>query len=221
MDSPVWVYLLGWFGITVYGARIVIQWWMSEKARDVQNPAIYWVLSSIGAIILYIYGYLRQDLSILIGESISYYVYMWNLEKMGVYKKVHRITVWIQGLIPVAILLLILRNFPAFTANFLRNEDMPLMLLSYGILGQVVYEGRSIYQLVYSMKHGESCLPLGHWIMAVAGSLMIISYGFIRHDWVLVMGQFSLIFSIRNLMLSVQGLMRRKKASRGTPPQDA
>ena len=38
-------------------------------------------------------------------------------------------------------------------------------------------------------------------MLAVIGSLMIIVYGLIRHDWVLAVGQFSIFFSIRNLMI--------------------
>ena len=51
------------------------------------------------------------------------------------------------------------------------------------------------------MRRGESVLPLGHWLLAVAGSFMIIAYGLIRHDWVLVIGQFAVFFSIRNIMI--------------------
>ena len=31
MDSPLWVYLLGLAGMGIYGSRILIQWYMSEK----------------------------------------------------------------------------------------------------------------------------------------------------------------------------------------------
>ena len=40
-----------------------------------------------------------------------------------------------------------------------------------------------------------------NWVLAVIGSLMIIIYGILRHDWVLVIGQFAIVFSVRNIML--------------------
>lgn len=203
MDSPFWVYLIGFAGMVVYGLRIIIQWYISEKAHRVESPGSYWVLSSVGAIIIYIYGWLRKDFSILFGESVGYYIYMWNIKILGLYKKVPKVVIVLQALFPIAILALIIKDLPTFRQTFLNQSEMPLALLLYGMLGQFTYEIRSVYQLIYSYKLQKSVLPLGHWILAVIGSLMIISYGIIRHDWVLAIGQFSIVFSIRNLILSL------------------
>ena len=205
MDSPFWVYLIGFAGMAVYGVRILIQWYLSEKSHSVESPGIYWILSSIGAVILYVYGWLRKDFSIIFGESVGYYIYMWNIGVMGLYKKVPRIVPILQAIFPLVIIGLIIKDFPVFVDTFLHNEYVPLGLLLFGIAGQVTYEVRSIYQLVYSYRRHQSILPLGHWVLAVIGSLMIIIYGLIRHDWVLAIGQFSIFFSIRNLMLSLSG----------------
>ena len=211
MDSPVWVYLLGLAGMGIYGLRILIQWYLSEKSHQVENPGIYWVLSSIGAVVLYIYGWLRKDFSIIFGESVGYYIYMWNIGIMGLYTKVPKILVVLQALFPIVILALIVRDIPTFVETFLRNEDVPLNLLIFGVLAQFTYEIRSIYQLVYSYRRRQSYLPLGHWVLAVIGSSMIIAYGLIRHDWVLAIGQFSIVFSFRNLMISISEQRRRTR----------
>ena len=201
MDSPVWVYLIGLLGMALYGSRILVQWYLSEKANRIVNPPSYWVMSSVGAVVLYIYGWLRKDFSIIFGESVSYYIYMWNIAIMGMYKKLPRIVFWLQALFPAAIVAGMMMDWQDFSVSFFHNEDMPLMLLAFGILAQFTYEIRSVYQLVYSYRHNVSALPLGHWVLAVAGSLMIIIYGILRHDWVLVIGQFAIVFSIRNIML--------------------
>lgn len=201
MDSPFWVYLLGLAGMGIYGMRIVVQWYISEKSKRVESPGIYWILSSIGAVVLYIYGWLRKDFSIIFGESLSYYIYMWNISALGLYKKVPKAIIILQALFPVAIIALIAQDWDTFMETFLLNADVPPRLLAFGMLGQFTFEIRSLYQLVYSIHKKESVLPLGHWLLAVAGGLMIIAYGIIRHDWVLVIGQFSIFFSIRNIML--------------------
>ena len=203
MDSPFWVYLLGFAGMGIYGVRILIQWYLSEKTHTVQSPGIYWVLSSIGAVILYVYGWLRKDFSIIFGESVGYYIYMWNIGVMGLYKKVPRVLIVIQALFPVVILALIARDSHTFVETFLHNEDVPLGLLLFGVMGQFTYEMRTVYQLVYSYRRRRSFLPLGHWVLGVIGSVMIIAYGLVRHDWVLAIGQFSIVFTVRNLMLSI------------------
>ena len=103
MNSPVWVYLVGLLGMALYGSRIVVQWFLSEKAGKVVNPPSYWVMSSVGAVVLYIYGWLRKDFSIIFGESVSYYIYMWNISVMGMYRKLPRVVPWIQGLFPLVL----------------------------------------------------------------------------------------------------------------------
>ena len=214
MDSPVWVYLLGLAGMGIYGLRLLIQWYMSEKSKRVESPGIYWVLSSIGAVVLYLYGWLRKDFSIIFGESVGYYIYMWNISILGLYKRVPRFVVILQALFPLVILALIVRDLPTFSETFLHNEYVPMRLLLFGVMGQSIYELRSVYQLVYSYRRRASILPTGHWVMAVVGSVMIIIYGLIRHDWVLAIGQFSIVFSIRNLMISIASAKRISKTTK-------
>ena len=149
MNSPFWVYLLGFIGMVTYGLRILIQWYESEKAHQVKSPASYWVLSSIGAVLLYIYGWLRKDFSILFGESVGYYIYMWNIGILGLYKKVPRFLVVLQAVFPIFILALIVKDIPSFTSDFLNNAQIPKWLLIFGVTGQFVFEIRSVYQLVY------------------------------------------------------------------------
>ena len=197
--------------MAIYGTRIVVQWYLSERSHQVESPGIYWVMSSIGAIVLYIYGWLRKDFSIIFGESLSYYIYMWNIGIMGLYKRVPKVVIVVQALFPLVILALISQDFQTFVDSFLRNEAVPPKLLWFGIAGQFTYEIRSVYQLVYSMRRKESVLPLGHWLLAVVGSLMIIAYGLIRHDWVLVIGQFAIFFSIRNIMIYFSAKRRKQK----------
>lgn len=211
MDSPLWVYALGLVGMAIYGVRIVVQWYLSEKAHEVVSPGIYWIMSSIGAVVLYIYGWLRKDFSIIFGESVGYYIYMWNIAILGLYKNTPKWVFVVQALFPVVIISMMIWDLPTFTQDFLHNDNVPPKLLALGIIGQFTYEIRGVYQLVYSLRRKQSILPLGHWILAVAGSVMIIAYGLIRHDWVLVIGQFAVVFSIRNIMIYISSHRRKKK----------
>ena len=220
MDSPLWVYLIGLLGMTLHGVRILVQWYQSEKAHRIVNPISYWVMSSIGAVVLYLYGWFRKDFSIIFGDSVVYYIYMWNLYMMGGYKKVPWIVIILQALFPVVIIGMMLNDYHAFVHGFLLNENIPPKLLAFGVMGQFVYEIRSVYQLVYSYRRNESVLPLGHWILSVIGSAMIISYGVIRHDWVLVIGQFAVVFSIRNIMLHFAYAREKRREARDKTDAD-
>ena len=201
MDSPLWIYLLGLSAQLFYVGRVLVQWYLSEKHKKVESPAMFWIFSIAGSMILFCYGYLRQDLSIIIGELLSYYIYMWNIGAKGLYSKLPKVLVWAQGLFPAVIVALMLKDLPEFHASFLVNENMPTGLLVFGTLGQFTYKMRFVYQIIYSSRRGESVLPLGYWLLAVTGSRMIIVYGVIRHDWVLVAGQVGVVASVRNIMI--------------------
>jgi lipid-A-disaccharide synthase-like uncharacterized protein len=71
-----------------------------------------------------------------------------------------------------------------------------------GTVGQLVFTVRFIYQFLYSRKRNESLLPVGFWIIGIVGSSILVTYGALRHDWVLLIGQgFGLVTYIRNLMI--------------------
>lgn len=61
---------------------------------------------------------------------------------------------------------------------------------------------RFVYQFIFSHRRHVSVLPRGFWIISLAGSGMIITYGIIRLDAVLIIGQaFGFVTYIRNLIL--------------------
>lgn len=208
MDSPLWIYCIGLSAQVFYTGRVFIQWYLSEKHGRVESPALYWIFSIIGSMILFFYGWLRKDFSIIFGEYLSYYIYMWNIKAKGLYAKTPKLVPIIQALIPVIVSIPLFKDIPQFTESFLKNDDVPLRLLILGTAGQFIYKMRFVYQWFYSVKKGQSLLPLSFWAIAIIGSLLIIIYGIIRHDWVLVLGQFGIIASVRNIMI---GLSNKKK----------
>ena len=211
MTSPLWVYLIGFVGMALYGVRLFVQWYMSEKHKTVESPTLYWVFSAIGSMIMFLYGCLRNDFAIIFGEFLTFYIFMWNLKAKGVYGRLPRFVPIVQALIPVAALLILMRDIPEFAANYLRRDDVPLPLMLFGMAGLFTFKSRFLYQWIYSVRHTDSSLPRGCWIIAVAGSVMIITYGAIRHDWVLIVGQLGIIVSIRNIMIALK--YDRKKIS--------
>lgn len=204
MDSPFWIYCIGLSAQLFYFGRIMVQWYQSEKHRTVESPTLYWVFSTVGSMIMFLYGCLRDDFAIIFGEFLTFYIYMWNLKAKGVYDKLPRFVPYLQALLPIAALFILMHDIPRFAENFFKAEELPLGLLLFGTAGYVTFKSRFIYQWFYSYRHKESSLPLGFWIIAVVGSLMIITYGAIRHDWVLILGQLGIIVAIRNIMIALK-----------------
>lgn len=205
------IFSIGFAAQGFFAARILCQWIMSEKARKVVSPTIFWVLSLLGSYLLFIYGWLRDDFAIILGQVISYYIYLWNLREKGVTGRLPVLLKAILLVTPVVAVAFVLHDFPSFVRNFFQRDNLPLWQIIYGSTGQVVFALRFVYQWFYSVKRGESVLPVGFWILSLAGSLTIVSYGIFRLDPVLILGQsFGLVAYIRNIMLS---LKRHEKVS--------
>lgn len=184
-----WIYAIGFAAQAFFSARILIQWILSERAHRVVSPAAYWICSLVGSWLLFLYGWLRQDFAIILGQLISYYVYLGNLNLKQLYRRIPLPVRLILIATPVVVLGAILGRSGDFVETFLRNDDVPLWLLVLGSAGQAVFSLRFVYQWIYSSRHGESSLPAGFWIMSLSGSALIVIYGLIRLDPVLILGQ--------------------------------
>ena len=197
------IYVIGFLAQVFFSARILLQWILSERAKKVISPAIFWQLSIVGSYLLFVYGWLRDDFAIILGQIISYYIYIWNLDKKHQWKKLPFIIRTLLLLTPVAAILYMLKDASAFVDQFFRNEKIPLWLLVYGSMGQIIFTLRFVYQWIYSKRKDESPLPIGFWVISLLGALIIVSYAIYRRDPVLILGQSTgLIAYSRNIYLS-------------------
>ena len=197
------IYVIGFLAQVFFSARILLQWILSERAKKVISPAIFWQLSIVGSYLLFVYGWLRDDFAIILGQIISYYIYIWNLDKKHQWKKLPFIIRTLLLLTPVAAILYMLKDASAFVDQFFRNEKIPLWLLIYGSMGQIIFTLHFVYQWIYSKRKDESLLPIGFWVISLLGALIIVSYAIYRLDPVLILGQSTgLIAYSRNIYLS-------------------
>ena len=197
------IYVIGFLAQVFFSARILLQWILSERAKKVISPAIFWQLSIVGSYLLFVYGWLRDDFAIILGQIISYYIYIWNLDKKHQWKKLPFIIRTLLLLTPVAAILYMLKDASAFVDQFFRNEKIPLWLLIYGSMGQIIFTLRFVYQWIYSKRKDESLLPIGFWVISLLGALIIVSYAIYRRDPVLILGQSTgLIAYSRTIYLS-------------------
>ncbi len=209
MNSVI-ILCIGLLAQVFFSVRTLVQWILSEKARKSLSPTLFWVFSLAGAYLLCLYGWLRCDFAIVLGQFISYYIYLWNLNAKGFWKKIPWMGRAILLLTPVAAICFAASNVRGFIDNFLQNEDVPIWLLIFGSAGQVIFTMRFIYQWYYSHRIGESRLPSGFWWISLVGSMTIVIYGIIRLDPILILGQsFGLVAYLRNLML----IYKEKKRS--------
>lgn len=199
------VYALGFLAQGFFSARMLVQWIMSERVKRSLSPDIYWIFSLAGSILFFVYGWLRDDFSIIFGQFISYYIYIWNLNIKGVWPRLPRVVRAAIIMLPIAALAMMLSDVPAFVNTFFHNEKVPLWLLVFGSAGQFIFTIRFIYQWYYSYRRHASILPVGFWIISLVGSGIIVAYACFRLDPVLIIGQsVGFITYSRNIVLCLR-----------------
>lgn len=189
----------------LFSGRMIVQWVMSERAHKVVSPVIFWQMSMAASFLLCVYGWLGSDFVIILGQAVAYYIYIWNLHAKGSWQQMHAaLRVLFFGLPIVAGIWLLVFRWDETVARLFVDADIPVALFVYGIVGQAVFSIRFIYQWIYSSRRGESVLPIGFWIISLAGSLLIIPYAVIRGKWAYLLGQLTgAVVYARNIMIAL------------------
>ena len=196
------IYSIGFLAQTLFSSRLIIQWITSEKQKRVITPTLFWTLSLIASFLLFIYGYLRNDFAIMLGQALTYYIYIRNLQLQNQWKRFHVSIRWILLLMPVFVIIFYFNNNRIDVNQLFKNEAIPLWLLLLGIVSQVVFTLRFIYQWMYSEKQKESSLPFGFWALSLMGSILILTYAIFRKDPVLLVGHLlGATIYVRNLLI--------------------
>ena len=63
----------------VFAARFLVQWIASEKAERSVIPVGFWFLSIGGGLMTLVYGLVRRDIVIILGQAFSIFIYIRNL----------------------------------------------------------------------------------------------------------------------------------------------
>lgn len=204
------VYVIGLLAQALFAARQLVQWISSERAKKVLSPTLFWQLSMLGSLTMCLYGWMRDDFAIVLGQLVAYYIYIWNLNIKGVWVRFPAVVRWVFIAIPVAAVVWFATNWHETIGRLFQQEDIPVWLIVYGVIGQFSFQLRFIYQWWYSRSRGESVLPVTFWVISLTGSLMIVSYAILRHDPILILGQATgMIVYVRNLMIAYKERRRQ------------
>ncbi|WP_452602334.1 lipid-A-disaccharide synthase N-terminal domain-containing protein [Pontimicrobium sp. MEBiC06410] len=196
------IYSVGFLAQLLFSSRLIVQWITSEKQKKVITPSLFWSLSLMASFLLFIYGYLRNDFAIMLGQGLTYYIYIRNLQLQNQWQKVPKLLQWVFFLMPVFVVIFYYNNNKIDVTLLFKNEDIPFWLLALGIVSQIVFTLRFVFQWLYSEKKKESTLPLGFWALSLIGSLLILTYAIFRKDPVLFVGHIlGATIYIRNLIL--------------------
>lgn len=202
MDSSLIIYVIGFTAQILFSSRMIMQWILSEKQKKVLTPILFWELSLLASFLLFIYGYARNDFAIMLGQSLTYFIYIRNLQFQGQWSKLPFIIRFLIFVFPVIVVVYSFFNNEYDLQKLFQNEAIPLWLLILGIVAQIIFTLRFLYQWIYSEKKKKSSLPLGFWWLSLAGSSLILIYAILRKDPVLLIGHlFGALMYIRNIII--------------------
>lgn len=90
----------------------------SEKKHEVISPTLFWVFSLIGSYLMFYYGWLRNDFSIIVGQFISFYIYIGNLRLKGVWRRIPVLFRILLAVTPLLAAIGTLQDSSHFVENF-------------------------------------------------------------------------------------------------------
>ena len=196
------IYSIGFTAQLLFSGRLLLQWILSEKNNKVVTPSVFWILSLLASFLLFVYGYLRDDFAIMLGQSLTYYIYIRNLQIQGHWQKSPKALQLFLFLFPVIIVIFGYNNGRYDILSLFENKAIPSWLLTLGIIAQLTFTLRFVYQWITSEKNKKSQLPVGFWRMSIIGAVLILSYSIIREDPVLFIGHSAgLVIYIRNIFI--------------------
>jgi lipid-A-disaccharide synthase-like uncharacterized protein len=196
------MYAIGFISQILFFTRTILQWFKSEHEGQVLSPTIFWKISLLASLLMFIYGILRNDAAILIGQFLVYFIYVRNIQLKDKWNSMSLISRIIILLCPVVILIYLFTGTDYTLDTFLKNEKNPLLLMIWGIAAQIIFISRFFYQWIYSESKGESVLPVGFWIISICGSAMTFIYAVFRLDPILLAAHsLSLFIYLRNILI--------------------
>jgi lipid-A-disaccharide synthase-like uncharacterized protein len=78
VDWSVWK-AVGWLGNAVFFSRFIVQWYATEKKKQVVVPAAFWLLSLLGSLSLLVYSIHQKDSVFIFAYLFTWIPYSRNL----------------------------------------------------------------------------------------------------------------------------------------------
>ncbi len=202
LETSLPVYVLGFIAQLLFSSRTFYQWLSSEKNKKVIAPRFFWQISLLASVLLFIYGYFRNDFAIMLGQALTYFIYIRNIQLENHWNKFPIISRIFLLLFPFMVVIYYFNNNTFDIQQLLIEKNFSNRLLWLGIASQVIFTLRFVYQWLYSEHQKLSKLPIGFWTLSLVGSLLIFIYGIFRKDPVLIVGHsFGILIYCRNIYL--------------------
>jgi len=157
MSDPV-ILTIGFIAQALFASRIIVQWIKSEKSGSVASPVAFWLLSLMASFLMLTYGILRKDFVIFLGQVLSYFIYIRNLQFKNTWTRIPLVLRLLFIVFPLATGVFLLSSGSHGLAQILSNPEIPISLLVWGSIGQIIFTLRFLYQWIPCFFHKDDLL---------------------------------------------------------------
>ena len=221
------LYPMGFLSSLVFGARFIIQWLISEKAQKSVVPQIFWQLSLLGNVLLFLHSIVQMQFHVGLVQSLNAVISWRNLNLMQNKKAPASFTVvciliGLSVFFTTGIFILVDWLSQGFGDWFQipiapwQNRSTSFIPFHWHLLGfgaYIMFSSRFWIQWWTIERTQTSQLPLSFWWISLVGALFSIVYFLKISDLVNLIGPLiGIVPYVRNLML----MKRRKIAGQET-----
>jgi len=195
-----------WLGIgftaqAFFGARFIVQWVLSERARRSLMPIHFWYFSVIGAVLLLAYAVHQRDPVISAGQLLGLAIYFRNLEFIRRGSERPPSVGWFPPWLGLS-LVAALFGYALGPDSATRPLLVDSFWTTFGFIGQLLFTSRFVVQWLVSERARRSVTPIYFWYLSITGSLMLLIYAIAILDPVIILGQsLGFVVYLRNLVL--------------------
>ncbi|MBI2425637.1 MAG: lipid-A-disaccharide synthase N-terminal domain-containing protein [Candidatus Hydrogenedentes bacterium] len=205
------VNVLGVIGTAIFFGRFYVQWIVSEIKKESTFPVLFWYMSSVGSLMLFIYSVSIREPVGALSYSFNIIVYARNLvhiwRNKGVLTPLRSILLHgAVGLIAVGALVALVLTWwweiEATKSVSVAEGARNWFWIAVGAAGSVMFAGRFVIQWIATERKRESVIPVAFWYLSLGATvLQALSYSN-RGKWLLAAGvSASIIIYLRNLWL--------------------
>ncbi|SPN74072.1 Lipid-A-disaccharide synthase,lipid-A-disaccharide synthase,Predicted membrane protein,lipid-A-disaccharide synthase,Lipid-A-disaccharide synthetase [Chlamydia serpentis] len=177
------LYPLGFFANLFFGSAFLVQWWLSEKRKQTYAPRNFWVLSSLGAILMIIHGIIQSQFPVTVLHVVNLVIYFRNLN----INSSHRLSFQTTLILMASSVFLVTLPFLYINIEWMASPDIfhfrlpPAQLRWHliGCLGLLIFSGRFLFQWFHIEFTNSKDFPLIFWKIGLLGGFLALIY-FIR-----------------------------------------
>jgi lipid-A-disaccharide synthase-like uncharacterized protein len=192
--------VVGWVGQALYFSRFLIQWYLSERARKIVVPSLFWWLSIAGAFCSGLYAFHKGELVFLISPVINLFVHGRNIALLRTNRPMSK-----QSLLPVLIGMVALVMISSYFWDKLKPSQYSPFWLFVGGIGQFLWTSRFPLQWYLSERSRNVTLGAAFFWVSFFGSVLLLAVALKGGNPIFIAGYaLGPILYGRNLILSAR-----------------